>query len=218
MFDRIFTDGGDLAPILIYLVIFVIWAVGKALTAIKKNQTSAPGEQASRPTRGGKRLDPSLKEFLETLTGQTIETEPAPAPAPPVRPVAQPPRRPPPVMSHPQPIQPVPEPVFDIAAQAEDIYRTREAPANVIETTEIGEHDHFQEQTLGSLSALAGMTALQMPMRSLHLPIQRENCDHRNPVHIRGPRSARRAMIERIILGPPRSLSTDPEDKQTLGG
>lgn len=239
---------------LVYIVIMLVWAIGKATSAGKKGGKKPPGTPANKgapPPRPRKpTLDPTLEDFLETLTGQKVERQvepepldeetvlplpprpPRPGRGPRTRPQSQPPRprlrdllpqpsppptpAPPPPRAEPPPAQ---APAAGLAAEElkdapEFSYAIPEARGNVIESSEIGDaDDHRFRPALGSMTALAGLDALRIPMSSHRLPHQpmRRTIGH-TPVHIKGPANLRRALVDRILLGPPPSIDTRPLD------
>jgi len=64
----------------------------------------------------------------------------------------------------------------------------------------------------GSLSGLAGLQAMRIPMPSLHLPRISDSGTARHHVDLSNVDDARRALIERIVLGPPRCMKPDPDE------
>lgn len=256
MLDRLMA-AGDLVPLLFYLAIMVVWAVAKGLSSAKKGGDDSPskGDESgpARPARPRRpALDPTLEDFLETITGQKLErreepededprpvvrprsgrpgqrprpmtadTAPRPAPPPP-RPVRSPfPPPPPPAPARPRAEVPAPvaQTARQAAAAAKEIgepadfdYEIKEARGDVIERSEIGERDEVSGRAvLGSMSALAGLDAMRMPLPSLRLPHQpARRLERKNRVSIKGANNLRRALIERIILGPPPSINPAP--------
>ena len=97
---------------------------------------------------------------------------------------------------------------------ATDPYAVSEKAAQAIYGTEIGDADDDDQPqvVLGSMSALAGMEALRMPLPSFRLPSMRQPNTLQHPVDLSSRHDVRRAMMERIVLGPPRGLAADPEE------
>ena len=121
MLDRLMA-AGDLVPLLFYLAIMVVWAVAKGLSSAKKGGDDSPskGDESgpARPARPRRpALDPTLEDFLETITGQKLERREEPEdedPRPVVRPRSgRPGQRPRPMTADtaPRPAPPPPRPV-----------------------------------------------------------------------------------------------------------
>ena len=216
-------DGGaDLLPFLIYMLIFLIWIVSRTVAFITKGKRpgKSPTEQAEPKPQPV--LDESLREFLEKVTG----TSPAP-PKPPQLPPQEtmtPARRLRDVLRPTTPeVQPSPTRQRYAPPARREIIPARRPPETAPETKAVEELPSVEEMAvtepeprirlvLGSVSALAGLDAMRMSMPSLQLPRISPTDTVYNQVDLRQPQAARRAMIERIVLGPPRCMSPDPEE------
>jgi hypothetical protein len=91
-------------------------------------------------------------------------------------------------------------------------YDIPEARGDVIEASEIGKRGEVSGRPiLGSMSALAGLDAMRMPLPSMRLPHQpSREVEHRNLTELKGTSNIRRALIHRIVLGPPPSINPTP--------
>lgn len=111
------------------------------------------------------------------------------------------------------PMSDMAEPAASDVIGHHDPYAVSEKSAQAIYGTEIGDPDDDQPLVvIGSLSALAGMEALRVAMPSFRLPTIREPDALRHPVNLGTREDIRRAMMERIVLGPPRGIAIDPEE------
>lgn len=204
---------GDLFALFIYLAIALIWVVLKKVQKMgqrSSSQEESPPDSAQ-PLRRPK-LDPTLQEFLENLTGQKLDEQPPPAPQ----------AVPPPVTRIPTPVpsmhvlpQPVPEEdnrpgmLEPMKHERPDFHgEDAQDPAETIVAP------HVESTVLGAASSLAGIQTPKIAMPSFNLPNQRLDTDHRLTVSIGTPKGLRRAMIERIVLGKPLAMGTDYEELQ----
>jgi len=211
-----FIAAGDLFALFVYIAIFLFWMVAKKIQGAGRR---APPPDAPPETSGrgdGPQLDPTFQEFLETLTGQKLEKQ---------EPAVPPPVQPPPVT-----------PEFVTPARVEPVVQATPVPARVelrpgvLEPSEYERLDlsgedalppadtlvapHVKTPVLGAASSLAGIQTPKIPLPSLKLPSQRLDTDHRLRVFISTPDTLRRAMVERIVLGKPLAMGTDPEESQ----
>jgi len=226
MFDWIHAETG-FGPILFYLAIVVVWTVFKKISSLAQRSKGGGGSSEAAPApqrserRQGARLDPALKDFLESLTGQKIEVEPpaaappqpiprretAPSPASRIHPAYQIPSEqvpPPPKLPR------RPEPVVEEIG--EDSYLIQGEVSDFISRSEIGEHEHIvRRQVIGNLSALAGLEALRMPMPSFNLPGMQAVKRGDYKVQLRGHDAVEHAIVQRVILGPPKAMGLEDE-------
>ena len=228
MFDWIHAENG-FGPIFFYLAIVVVWTVFKKLSGLaqRKKERGDPREAAPAPPRTERRrdarIDPALKEFLESLTGQKIEVEPpappaetrplpiprretTPRPSPRIHPAYQTPaeRLPPPKLPR------RPEPVLEEIG--EDAYLLQHEVSDFISRSEIGEHEHItQRLVIGNMSALAALEALRIPMPSMNLPGQRAVKRGDYKVQLRGHDAVEHAIVQRVIMGPPKAMGLEDE-------
>ena len=203
---------GDLVAVFIYLAIALIWVVLKKVQKMGQrsgSQEESPPDSAQ-PLRRPK-LDPTLQEFLENLTGQKLDEQPPPAPQ----------AVPPPITGIPTPVPPMsvlPQPVPEenrpgvlepMKYERPDFHgEDVQGPAKTIVAP------HVESTVLGAASSLAGIQTPKIAMPSFNLPSQRLDTDHRLPVSIGTPAGLRRGMIERIVLGKPLAMGTDYEELQ----
>lgn len=211
-----FIAAGDLFALFIYIAIFLFWMVAKKIQSAGRREQppDAPPETSRRGN--GPQLDPTFQEFLETLTGQKVDEQ---------EPSAPPPVQPPPVT-----------PEFVTPARVEPVIQPTQAPTRaelrpgVLEPSEYHRLDlsgedglppaetlvapHVKTPVLGAASSLAGIQTPKIPMPSLKLPSQRLDTDHRLRVFLSTPDTLRRAMVERIVLGKPRAMGANPEERQ----
>ena len=206
MQNQLYTADG-IGPLLIYLAIFAFWAIAKKISQLAmKQQDGSPKEST---------MDPDLKDFLEKLSGKKLQPQ-----GPPVQP-------PPPVMP---PVKVVPPPLFQAETRhlesgkivsppsytPQPVAPPSEEGGDLIAQTEIGDEIHQETKlTLGKLSALTRMPSMRMAMPSHKLPFQKDDKKAIFRVGIRDRRSLTRAMVERIVLGPPRGQGDNSEDRHS---
>lgn len=215
-------DGGaDFLPFLIYLIIFLVWIVSRTLQVLTKGKRPEP--EGESPEESGPEMDDSLREFLETVTGR--RTAPPAVPQrhrpPPPTPEEEPPPRPRPQRPAPGPQPPraqpktprPPRPARKAPAAKPPPTVPSSATTRAIEETEIGtEEEPATSHRLGTFTSLAGFDALRIPMFSMRLPAMETARPPQNRVRINDPNAARRALIERVVLGPPRALNPHTDD------
>jgi len=202
-------------PLLLYVLIIVVWAVAKKIRdLVRKDRPDLPPGSEAPPDQGRPKIDPTLQEFLETLTGQKIERPPErpaqPPPQPPPR-VRMPAARAAPSAAPPPRHRAEPRPAVLEPARYErpDLDDERvQAPAKPLVAP------HTERTILGAASSLAGIQTPLTPMPSMQLPTVRMNTDYRHVIGLRKPGAMRRAMVERIVLGAPRAMGVDPEERQ----
>lgn len=221
----------DLGPFVIYILIALLWIVGKVMTGKKarQRQSEEPEVQPSPDEAFDENvdrdvLDPALRDFVEAMTGKKVSRS-APAPPPPQAPVLEAPFPPP--VAPPLPIprtvpreQNKPQETARISKGApegntseEDAFFYREEDGQAIYQSEIGDpSEAYSKVTLGSLSALSGMEAMRIPMPSHHLPRMPSIKQHTNFVALRKRKNLKKALVHRLVLGPPRFAGYHPDE------
>lgn len=195
MLDRIQLSG-DAAAGIIWLIIFVLWGIGKLLTAIRQ-QKIAKDHDASPGAPAGETVEDQLRKFLESMAGQQFEDDAPPRPAPPPPRAAVQPAR--------QATRPAPAP----PPFAKETVLT-EAPTEEVAT------DAITVQVLAPGAALPGHEYLLglrnavtlAPDTSILLPVPDKQAAARNHYSVSGRDALQRAFMDRLVLGPPRGLST----------
>ena len=204
-----------LEPLLFYLFIVVVWTVAKKLSE-KSRRQPRDGDAPKAPLPP--ELNENLREFIETMTGRPLpRVEPPPPPpvvarrGPAVRPQPAPAKtepRPPPAVRRPtRPKRPVPARFVSLEAPTP-------GTADIAETeiTDAIRDEEGALTALGKMSALTRMQAMRLAMPSLRLPHLRDNALPRFRVDLKTHHPLRRAIVERVILGPPRGMGTERSD------
>ena len=211
---------GDALPGIIWMIFLAIWALGKFLQRFKPSDSENPPSQESASPSS---LENQLRDFLETVTGETLSEKP-----PPVRPRAQPALPPNPTTLQeqreaqrsrtsrsPRPIDAPP-----VAQRAPTAAKRKSSPPTRLpkETPfkTIGQGSGIEDQ-LELLPSpelhgshkymLAGSHGLTMKMQGMRLPDTEHEANATIRYNIPDKAGLKRAMIDRIVLGPPRGIS-----------
>jgi hypothetical protein len=188
-------DLEDILPGLIWMVILIVWFVGKIFNAAAAGRRKPPpprDEAEAEPTQAPAAEE--LREFLETLTGRTR------APPRPSAPAAVP-RKPPP-LAQPRPAAREEPNVFSPYAlrpppeMASAVDGLPPPPQGSVRPTQVP----------GTESLLVGLTNLRLPGAALPRAHQWTTVQRHVSADIQGRASLRRAMVQRLVLGPPVAL------------
>jgi len=186
---------------LIYVIILIIWGISQAIRKGRKLDPSSPAPAA--PRVPGEMPD-ELREMLETLTGQKLEPVSAPPPPPPV--VADAPRRvdrvPKRRASAPQPAQRYAPPPLRLQPEEPiQVELSNELPRSVIASLTL----KGLTSSMKSVRIPTANTGMAMPMASHY------GTGRGTPVlDLRDRSQMRKAMMGRILLGPPKALEASP--------
>jgi len=192
--ESIFQIANGAAEGIIWLIIIIFWGIAQLVNAIMNSQRkSDPGKP--RPTRRNterKRPEPpaSLPDFLEEILAGKQTQAPPPPPA----------RKPRPEPAQPAP--PAPTPAFSAKEEElREVKRRRDAE----------QADAFGERPS---ERVAGMRSFKLP--SLKLPTTGNPLSHnkvkREPriaFNLRNNDNFKRAVLTRIVIGPPKALADD---------
>ncbi|MFH0908434.1 MAG: hypothetical protein V1929_06710 [bacterium] len=186
---------------IIYIVILIIWGISQAIRKSRKGDQPMPGPAVPRPPN---QMPDDLRTMLETLTGQKFEPIRAPPPPPPLPTDVAPcrdrvPRRRAPV---PQAVQMrSPPPRWQPEATAIQVELSHEIPRSVVASLTL----KGLTSGMKSVRIPTANTGMAMPMAS-HFGTGRGS-----PVlDLRDRNRLRRAIMGRILLGPPKALASSP--------
>ncbi len=184
---------------LIYLVILLFWGISQAIRKSRKGGQPAPGPEA--PSGPGE-MPQELREMLETLTGQKIE--PVRAPPPPL-PVEMPRRervpkrraQAPQIVQRPAP----PPPRWQKDEPIIQVELSHELPRSVVASLTL----KGLTSSMKSVRIPTANTGMAMPMASHY------GTGRGTPVlDLRDRKNLRKAIMGRILLGPPKALESSP--------
>lgn len=193
-----------------------------------EGQAEREAEAAPSPSLAGN-MEDEIRNFWEEITGASAEEEessawraaapepepePAPAPLPPP-PLPDPKRVP--IKLTPANMAPAPD---EHAAAYLGGYSAIEAIEPIAEVGDMLEMEEMQFELgeitpniVGPSNLLVGLGALRMPM--VRIPIQTIDTAMTTPIKpppLRGPGNLQRAILSRIVLGPPKALRNELED------
>lgn len=182
-------DLDDILPGLVWGVILAVWAVGKLLRAARGGKKRTPPPTPGPPTTRSSGKD-ELREFLETLTGQKLGTEE-------IKPVKEEPKYTPPPLTttHAAPAtslsyRPAASPIIPAKKMA------IEKPMTVFRPTQIR----------GTEAALVALRSMRQPGASLPRAHTWAASEKHVPADLKERADLHRAMVQRIVLGPPVAL------------
>ena len=184
---------------LVWLIVFMVWLVFQGMASMGRKKPPSPTERP--PPEEEPPLRPSrdeLRELLETITGQKVETTeaeegeeeapalPRPVPPPPVRKTVLPPPRPMVRAAVPPPV-PAPASALPPPAEAHPVYAATTTTREALRLAPLMRMQ-WPRSPLFNLSITAATRAGQ------HSPLRRR---------LRGHAALRQAMVSRIVLGRP---------------
>lgn len=212
-------SGGEL---IFWLIIGALWVVGQFMTKLKERRARQAAASQPRPTappapetreekeRGGD-FEEHMKRFIEAISGETLEEEPAPPPPPPPRP------RPAPVQYRERPTpppRPRPAPILpdrgtgDLGAivdaiDAHDAYTNRVYDISSIQDR-LGTSSLVDPRTF-----LVNLTGLHMDLVSVPVPMMSTTAETIQRPSLKNRADLRQALIGQFILSPPLAMGED---------
>ncbi len=216
---------GDAIAGIIWFVIFVIWGIGKLLASLREQKIRREYDRrVGESDAKAPGMEDQLRNFLETLTGEELPPWSSPQPTPPKEQAP-----PPPAVEPERPARVSPYGAFPTAPRVSTPQfqhrqhgsRGRRASArtraynplladagkvagveNVVEKVAAGAALPGHEYMLGTRN-----DGMRLPMFGLQLPDPDKENRAVHRYRIRGVDDLRRAMMDRIVLGPPRGMS-----------
>lgn len=219
MMNQIQLSGDAIAGI-VWFIIFIIWGIGKFIASLREQKIRREYDQKSGEAESeGPGMEDQLRGFLEALTGEELPRS---------RPTAPPP--PPPVSARePQRASPIrrPAPSADRASGISPFERAQRAVRHATEQQPRRTYNPLlddagtvagKENVVRRLEGRAALPGheymlgtrndgLRLPMFDLRLPHPDKSTNAVYRYHLQGNKGLRRAMIDRVVLGPPRGAS-----------
>lgn len=206
--------------LIIYLIVAVVWTIAKMRQQSRRAReraNSPPPPVVRRETEEEPEINEDLKELLETLTGQKIEVPKpkpaAPPPAPPPVPATAPRAHHPPHRSPgPPPARRRPEPARRASAPPPAIARATQGPSESAGRER--ERSRKRKLEAAVIQAVqpaprAEVTIRPPPSSVLHFAptMNQRQLSAASPlIELRDPSRLRKAVLNQLILGPPKAF------------